>query len=394
VLAATTLHLWIGDHDFPQVPAFERWAGFQTGLRSVAFLVFAFGGIVSLFTPRPRRAWCCAAFAWVVLVCCDQHCNQVWAYHLLLCGLIATCARTSAVGLERLRWLTIGIYAWSAVSKLDAGFVAGPGRVLWSGLVTAFHLSAGAMSPPFANIVPWMMPAGELLTAILLGIPKWRRMGLILSLVMHGLLLLAVGPLGLQHEAGVQLWNAVFIGQNLLLFGKTAGTGGVIVVRKSQFAAGAILAERMSVTLLMLAVTLPVLQAWNLWDVWPSWAVYSTRGGWTTIFVHDEDVEKLPEAAREFVGAAPILSEWRPVDIDAWSLKTLHCPVYPQARFRIGVAAALSAEARIRVDRRSPPGRFSGESKSDSFEFTGGRLPEEVTRQFWLNSSAISAARR
>jgi len=131
---------------------------------------------------------------------------------------------------------------------------------------------------------------------------------------------------------------------------------------------------------------MPALQPWGYWDVWPSWAVYSSRGGWTTSFVHHDDIEKLPDAVRPFVGDPPPLSDWHPIDIDAWSLSELHCPVYPQPRFRLAVAAALSQFARIQVERRSPPERLSGTTRVQTIEVTGGRLPPEVAAEFWLNT--------
>jgi len=151
----------------------------------------------------------------------DQHRAQVWAYHLIVAGLIAASSDGSR-RMQRLRWLTIGIYAWSALSKCDVSFVAGPGKLLWEGLLHAINIDAASLPAPFNRSTPWLMPAGELLTAIALAFPRWRRVGLWLSIVMHTAILLAVGPLGLCHEAGVQIWNGLFIIQNIILFRRAA----------------------------------------------------------------------------------------------------------------------------------------------------------------------------
>jgi hypothetical protein len=243
------------------------------------------------------------------------------------------------------------------------------------------------MNPPagaFEQYAPWPMPLVELIAAIALAVPRWRRVGLWLSIAMHLLLLMAVGPLGLRHEFGVQLWNGLFLIQNVMLFGRPAFTGSTSP--DNQILPRLRWADRSMSGLLAIVIVMPASQPWGFWDVWPSWAVYSARGGWTTSFVHYEDIEKLPPAVQRYVGAPAPLSDWHPIDVDAWSLKELHCPVYPQSRFRLSVAAALSRTARIRVERRSPPNRISGATDTRTIEVVGGQLPPEVRAEFWLNT--------
>ncbi len=51
-------------------------------------------------------------------------------------------------------------------------------------------------------------------------------------------------------------------------------------------------------------------------------------------------LERFAATHPDFVREPPPLSDWHPIDVDAWSLSELHCPVYPQPRFRLVVAAA------------------------------------------------------
>jgi hypothetical protein len=413
LLIAVTIRLWTGWHHLPQVPAF-RWAIRLPDVIDLVLLAGILGAPIRGLTARHSRLlWPMIATAIGMSVLLDQHRCQVWTYHLLVAGFIGAFSDPTRA-LERLRWLTIGIYAWSAISKCDVSFVSGPGKLLWEGLLHAINIDAASLPAPFNRLAPWLMPAGELLTAIALAFPRWQRVGLWLSIAMHAALLLAVGPLGLRHEVGVQIWNVLFIVQNIILFRRAAADEkpGFSLQRQSPAAlnveatsaeAGLLnmsltrpprsLGDRAAASLLLVVLLIPAFQPWNLWDVWPSWAVYSTRGGWTTIFVHHDDVDLLPVAARRFVREPPPLSDWHPVDIDAWSLAELHCPVYPQSRFRLGVAAALSEVARIRVERRSPPNRWTGTTTVETIDATGGALPEEVEREFWLNVRPRAATR-
>lgn len=387
-LVLVTQPLWVGSRDFPQAPAFGWLASAPRSVDLVLLIGFAAAALLSSCATRRWHPFWLSASAFVLAsFCLNQHRLQVWAYHLCIAGLLT---EFSAPGraIPRLRWLTISIYAWSAVSKLDVGFAAGPGRTLLRGLTAVFWLN-----PPggvFERYAPWLMPIAELITAAALAVPRWRRMGLWLSIAMHVLLLLAVGPLGLRHELGVQIWNGLFLIQNVMLFGRGTFAGSKPIDERVA-APGSFSTNRVASGLLAIVVAMPALQPWGFWDVWPSWAVYSARGGWTTSFVHHDDIEKLPAAARHFVGEPPPLSDWHPIDIDAWSLSELHCPVYPQPRFRLAVAAALSRSTRIRVERRSPPDRFSGATTLETIDVVDGRLPPEVAARCWLNTTPRAA---
>jgi hypothetical protein len=382
-LVIFTDSLWLGSSEFPEAPAVTWLTRVPRSVDLALLIGFAAATLIGAAATRRWHPFWIAATAYVAAsFCLNQHRLQIWAYHLCIAGLLTEfSARGRAI--PRLRWLTISIYVWSALSKLDSGFAAGAGRSLLHGLTSALsiHPPAGAIG----QHGPWLMPIGELLTGVALAVPRWRRIGLWMSIAMHLLLLLAVGPFGLRHELGVQIWNGVFLIQNVILFGRSKPTGvpgaDVPVVPRSPWI------DHSMKGLLAIVIVMPALQPWGYWDIWPSWAVYSARGGWTTSFVHHEDVEKLPPTARRFVGEPPPLSDWHPIDIDAWSLRELHCPVYPQSRFRLAVAAALSRSARIRVERRSPPDRFGGAATTETIDIAGGRLPPEVAAQFWLNTT-------
>lgn len=381
VLVGVTWPLWLGHSTFPQAPAFNWLTAVPHSIDGPFFVAALVSAIVGRVLFRsPRFFWLSETASLIVMSALNQHRFQVWSYHLCLAGVIATCS-TPRNAIARLRWLTIGIYGWSAFSKLDTGFASGIGRTLWTGLLTAVHLAPSSLPESLNRIAPWCMPAGELAAAVALALPRTRRIGLALASVMHLSLLLAVGPFGLGHEWAVQLWNLLFLAQNFLLFGR--GSAAPSTEREAST-----VADRLGLCLLLSALAMPAFQPWGYWDIWPSWAVYSARGGWTTTFVHHDDIEKLPNAVRPFVGEPPPLSDWHPIDVDAWSIRELHCPVYPQPRFRLAVAATLSRYARIQVERRTRPNRWSGGTLSTTLDVSDGQLPIEVEREFWLNAKS------
>ena len=376
-LLAATWRLWNGQSEFPQAPMFGFAVSIPRSFDGALLATMTAALVAACFVRTRRAAWLIFAAAWGTSAVLDQHRVQVWAWHIVLCGLIiATSAPRDVV--RRLRWLTIGIYGWSAFSRADFAFVDGLGSQIAQGLVASIGIER--VSPEAARAISMGFPVGEALTAILLASSRTRRFGLISSFVMHGCLLAALGPTGLGHEWGVLLWNALFVVQNVLLF-----RGSAVDVTPWLHVAGDERPVRwIGNSILIIALVLPAFQSFGLWDVWPSWAVYSARGGWTTVSIHADDVDLLPAGVKPFVLPPAPLSDWQAIDVDEWSRSTLACPANPDARFRFAVAAAIAPQGRLRVARSWPPGRWTGESKRKEWEFSA-QLPREIESQFWLN---------
>ena len=91
-------------------------------------------------------------------------------------------------------------------------------------------------------------------------------------------------------------------------------------------------------------VLLPLLEPLNRFDHWPSWAVYTAHPAVVRVYVDEDRLDLLTESARAHVGPPNPFSRWRLVSIERWSLETLAVPIYPQDRFQLGVAIALTAQ--------------------------------------------------
>ncbi|MGC1274696.1 MAG: MauE/DoxX family redox-associated membrane protein [Planctomycetaceae bacterium] len=241
LLVAATWRLWTPQVVFPQIP-------FLAVLRTVPGWIdwIALTGVVAglvglLLTPGERgasalRALSNRAASWfaclfvaslTLLILLDQHRFQPWAYQFAIVAIaLAFVPAQRALSLLRLlRLLTIGIYFWSAVSKLDYTFLHGLGPELLRGTLTAFGLEPRWMRSDVATALALAFPLDELAVAALLAFRRTRKYGLILAIAMHVLLLATLGPLGLNHSWGVLLWNVYFIGQDVLLFAPLASGG-------------------------------------------------------------------------------------------------------------------------------------------------------------------------
>jgi hypothetical protein len=73
--------------------------------------------------------------------------------------------------------------------------------------------------------------------------------------------------------------------------------------------------------------------------------------------------------------------------MDQWSLKGIQVPIYPQARFQLGVAAAVIKEAKLQafvITVQSMSGRFSGDRKEQVIKSLDQL--EEALEGFWINA--------
>lgn len=391
-LFGATWKLWTPQSEFPQVPLFG-WAGSLPLFVDWLVLGVLLGSLASnVRRPDSRRSWIAFAVSLGVLIVLDQHRLQPWAWQLLLMALWWSSARAGQVTHLPCIALTISIYFWSAISKLDANFVASHGQTLIESLFRSVGINA--MNWP-ASVKSWLaafLPVGELLVAIGLYWPRTRRVALIAATALHVGLILALGPLGLGHRPGVLLWNLAFIGHNWLLFGQR--TCGSFTPTRSVSEGTSLPTSRapsltLRVSLLVFVCVWPVTERWELCDRWLAWSVYSARSERVSVTLTDEGLRRLPESVRSCVtdGELPL---------DRWSLAALDVPISPQLRFQFGVVEWLrrrcGEENLVEVIVQHSHGTV-GEIERLTVEQC-----DERRRMFWINAqppdSSLAGNRR
>lgn len=282
-----------------------------------------------------------AIVTWVALVGLNQHRLQAWAYLAAWVNLLyllgIRCGTNDADQSTAIRkrwcWMIVSVYFFSAISKFDHTFFV----TLGSQFLTTLRNSGTGAHLPLETVWPWwatlMFPLGELIVAIGLASDKTRRGMVFVAMFLHGLLLWILGPLGMQHQPGVLLWNVFFIGQLWLLFWPVTTPESNRPTSESWMARLA----------LYFVVLLPLAQPWGWCDSWPAWELYAPRGSRIQVFLADPAIEQLPELA-------PYVSQdtspefgplWRELRLDQWSLDQRGAPIYPQDRFQLGVAIAV-----------------------------------------------------
>ena len=211
--------------------------------------------------------------------------------------------------------------------------------------------------------------------------------------MMHSLLIAALGPWGAGHKAGVLLWNVSFIIQNIVLFGMAGAndkaTVAVPIAAGSETQRswiGSVLRGAVRATV-AIAILFPLTQPFGLCDTWPAWAVYATGPERVRVFVAEIDREHLSAGVRPYLEPPRFRDGRCLVRIDRWSLDATQAPIYPQNRFKLGVALDLAVRGRLKepilVEVDGSANRWTG--TCESRELIGAdEISAELARD-WLN---------
>ena len=408
-LVAATWKLWTPQDVFPQVPLIRAACDCPgwTDWFCLGFLVTS--SVVMLIAGRRVCASRLASIGMAVSLAgffiLDQHRLQPWAWQFFLLSVLLSLA-DDAIARRGWMWLVISIYFWSAVSKLDHTFCHVQGPALLSGLKQAMGLRG--IPNHWTEMIDiagaFCFALGELGVALLLASPRTRWLGLWIATIMHVTLLVALGPLGLNHSNGVLLWNVFFIGQDWLLFRTVRKrqvtdatlTGGTWWRRLwSRFEWPGTFRDRSALAVIMAAMVWPLLEPVGLCDHWLAWAVYSGRPGHVDIMTTESHLRRLPLGADRTL-YLPLGEMLHPIElaylkVGDWSLKELGAPNYPQHRFQVGVAWFLFDRFQLRgaILLYEPRNRWTGElGRSKTAEFSASSVGELeiLEKTFFWNS--------
>jgi hypothetical protein len=391
-LVAATWRLWTPQTVFPQVPLFRAASGLPPWCEWLGAAGMVAGLAGALAAPRGRLATAslvtfAASAAGMILV--DQQRLQPWAYQFILLALVLALAEPRGA-FVLLRLLIVSFYFHSALTKLDYAFLHTLGQQFLAVLAGTCGLSPEDWSAPARLAGAAVFPVGEMLVAAGLLFAPTRTIGLAGAVTLHVLLLVILGPLGLDHKPGVLVWNAYFIVQDLLLFWPArrpkASSG-----RTDRDAAPALApgVPWSACALVGAAIVLPFLEPVGWFDMWPSWGLYAASAERVALEVHRRELDRWPQELRGYLEASADPREpWMRVRLDRWSLDVLGVPVYPQNRVQLGLAAGVVARFglghRARVIRFDQAARFTG--KRHYTVFRGLAQLESAGDEYFFNA--------
>ncbi len=223
-MLAATWRLWTVQSDFPRVPLVRAaaWCPAAFEWLLAALLV---GGLVVAAISHAERTW---------RRCAAHVCRRAGRFDragpapIATLGLAVDARRNGSGqlpgrdGFALIRLLTVSIYLYSGLSKLDYEFLHTLGQQFVTTLLGFVGASADAWPQPWRLLAAASLPLAEIILACGFCFRQLWPAALIASVLLHGLLVVVLGPWALHHSLAVLLWNGYFIGQNILLFARPA----------------------------------------------------------------------------------------------------------------------------------------------------------------------------
>ena len=383
LLLAITWRLWTPQTEFPQIPFFSWLVDIPGFVDWVALLGTSIGLIAMLFTSGRLTKPAIGLFliSIVPLVLLNQHRLQPWAYLLIVTSSLVLCLPNKTC-LTWLRRIVISIYLYSAISKLDYQFVFTVGDQMLDVLAGFVGLEPDGL-PQWAQVsLVLCLPLAELLIGVLLLFPKTARPAGWLAIGLHASLLLALGPLGLNHQPGVLAWNGWFIVQAWLLFVTRTPQASDSIEPDNETPESQsqptelIWLGRVLATFVILFPLTCVVSPWFELpikaDHWVAWEVYAPRSSRATT-----QSPMPPTSAQQW--PTPMFQT-----PNQWSLDQLGVPVYPQDRFQVACWLTLF-EQQSSTNGRTPAVIVSGTANRWTGEREQTRINGPVDAQKYRN---------
>lgn len=363
VLMAVTWPLWFSRTDYPAIPVFTSAVCFPIWLDQalstmliagcVAFAVLQFQSIGRSSRIAAATSWltastgCCCfiLFCCVALVVLDQHRLQPW--HWLTILLLAEHCVLNSKDFRKVARVTLAtIYIFAAASRFGPDVAAGMSGNVLKVVLQAANLAEIRPSDPRFFWLASMMNGVEFVIGFALLFQKSRPAAVIAAMLLHLTLIACLSPWGLNHHAGVLVWNLFLMVAIPTLFWNSGDRRRTSKDNSQNHPAGVTTDVTTDVTtvsmmakgFIAVVVLIPASGLFGFADNWLAWQVYSPRPEVLKLTVDESQIQFLPESLQPFVQAPQPLRSDCSIRLDRWSLHSKLVPIYPEDRFQIATA--------------------------------------------------------
>ena len=288
--------LWLGHRDYPRSPVTPILETVPDAVGTLTVAAFVASMIAMSVLRRPAKAIVFSLCSGSFLACLDQSRLQPWFYQYLLMLLailyyyLRGATASQRVGsINACRLIIASIYIWSGIQKFNSGFQIDIFPWLMKPLLSFLPHRAQDVSLRAGILVPVI----ELAIGLGLLNSSVRRAAIVAAVLMHCLLLFALGPLGHDTNDVVWVWNFVMIVLVIALFNRTPDLRARNIVAPN--------GQGFRWFILIVATVAPVLSLFGSWDHYPSWALYSGLKDDCAIYVSDMVYDRLPDGIQAYV---------------------------------------------------------------------------------------------
>lgn len=260
-----SLNLWLANRVFPIVPIFSFLDNVPNAIH--LFLLVIAVVLLLLIIVKPHKHQILLAIVIVEVLSCllDQNRWQPWQYqYICMFFVIWYNRKKETVSLLLLIIIFSSTYFYSGLQKINPHFI----KLMWQSAILkkTLHLPLHLLYNKNLLHIGYAIPVVEMALGIGLLFIKTRKPAIILIILMHILLLIFIGPFGINYNKIVWPWNVAMIIFSIILWkNKTS----IYHLKNIQLNANYIV--------LLAWIFLPILNIWGYWDSYFSSSLYTGK---------------------------------------------------------------------------------------------------------------------
>jgi hypothetical protein len=297
--------LWHGLRDFPVVPVWEGLLKLPWYLHDVFF--YASLVMMALLLWRPQKKWALFLLLLMVLgAMLDQNRWQPWHYQFMWMLAAFGCLKTDKQVMFAWQIILVAVYFYSGYAKMQPAFI----HDIWRNLFLHSWLNIYSNNE-WVLRAGYVMPLLEMGLALMLLFKPLRKIGVIGLILMHGLLLLWLGPFGVNIAGVIIAWNFTMPILLIFLFYMNRVDFEWYYCKKWFF-----------LCLGICCCCLPFLSRWGYWDRNLSFVLYS--GGVTQLYICTDNQNVLMEYGKYMSNRKSSFFPCKfPIPVYQWGYKSL-----------------------------------------------------------------------
>lgn len=304
-----SFRLWLSDRAFPLVPMTGMAEHYPDWLHTGLFVLSLFCLLLLIIKPG-KRVVIALLISETISCMADWNRLQPWEYFYLFLLLATAWNRISGQIITHWKWIISGLYFYSGLYKIDQGFVYGSFQNLF--LIKCMGLS---------NIPGWLLKLGyvpgilEMLAGLGLIFTRTHKAAACFLITMHLIILLILGPLGLNQNHVVWPWNIFMI---YMLWS---------VINNPTYIYHEPTLHVRDTVIIMAWWIMPIFHMFGYWDAYLSGALYGGRAG--QLYVCTEDHSCLPVSAARSAQRVKNLPCMPAVSVYRWAMSEMNIVPYP-----------------------------------------------------------------
>lgn len=315
--------MWLSGRPFPLLPMAGMAEHYPDWLHTGLFVLSLFCLLLLIIKPD-KRVVIILLLSEMLSCLGDWNRLQPWEYFYLFMLVATAWNRISGELMTHWRWIISGLYFYSGLYKIDQGFVYGSFQNLF--LIKYLGMS---------QVPGWLLKLGyipgilEMLAGLGLLFTKTRKPSVWFLVSMHVLILLVLGPLGLDQNHVVWPWNIFMMYLLCAILYNPIHTG----LKPTMDVSGTVI--------LMAWWMMPVFHMFGYWDAYVSGALYGGRAG--QLYVCTEERSCMPVSANRASQRVKNLPCTKAVSVYRWAMSEMNIVPYPSNRTYIMLARKLES---------------------------------------------------